>query len=606
MLTVAGMEFIPFRDVTPFSFAFGNLVVAWGLFRYHLFDIIPIARDIVVENMEDLVVVLDMQDRVVDINSAALEALQMDSLQVLGQPAATIFAPWPELVEKFFEPENINTEISLSESDEINPFEIKSTILRDKKNRFTGRVFVARDVTERVNLQIKLEKLNYELEERVRERTKELQGSEERLRAIVDSAPFGAHLYQLEADERLVFIGANHSADDILQVDHQQFIGKTIEEAFPPLAETDIPAAYRAVATSGERFEMDQVDYEDAGIRGAFEIHAFQTGENRMAVFFRDITERKRAEEALIESEERFSTLAAASFEGIVISDKGRVIDCNEQLATILGYEQSEIVGLEVNKFVAPESLGIVLEHIKSGSEEPYEHLSLRKDGTKFPVEIRAKSIPFKGRQVRVTAIWDITERKKAEHDLLEAYDTTLKGWAKALELRDKETQDHSQRVTELTVTLARAMGVAEKDLIHFRRGAILHDIGKMGIPDEILRKRGPLTETEKSVVRQHPIHGYELLSPIPYLDKALDIPYCHHERWDGTGYPRGLKGEEIPLAARVFTVIDVWDALLSERPYSKAWSKKDTIQYLKDESGKIFDPECISLFLELVEQGKI
>jgi PAS domain S-box-containing protein/putative nucleotidyltransferase with HDIG domain len=325
----------------------------------------------------------------------------------------------------------------------------------------------------------------------------------------------------------------------------------------------------------------------------------------RMAAV-RDITERKRAEEALIESEERFSTLAAASFEGIVISDKGRVIDCNEQLATMLGYEQSEMIGLEVNKFVAPESLAIVLKHIQSGSEEPYEHLSLRKDGTKFPVEIRAKSIPFKGRQVRVTAIWDITDRKQAEHDLLEAYDTTLKGWAKALELRDKETEDHSQRVTELTVTLAQAMGVAEKDLIHFRRGAILHDIGKMGIPDEILRKRGPLTVSEKNVVKQHPLHGLELLSPISFLEKALDIPYCHHERWDGTGYPRGLRGEEIPISARIFTVIDVWDALLSDRPYSKAWPKEKAIQYLKDESGKIFDPDCVSVFLELVEQGKI
>ena len=188
----------------------------------------------------------------------------------------------------------------------------------------------------------------------------------------------------------------------------------------------------------------------------------------------------------------------------------------------------------------------------------------------------------------------------------MEAYDTTLEGWAKALELRDKETEDHSRRVTKLTEILAQAMGFDEKDLIHIRRGAILHDIGKMGIPDEILRKRGPLTVSEKNVVKQHPLHGLELLSPITFLEKALDIPYCHHERWDGTGYPRGLRGEEIPTAARIFTVIDVWDALLSDRPYSKAWPKEKAIRYLKDESGKIFDPDCISVFLELVEQGKI
>jgi len=203
-------------------------------------------------------------------------------------------------------------------------------------------------------------------------------------------------------------------------------------------------------------------------------------------------------------------------------------------------------------------------------------------------------------------AIANLLERKRAEESLLKAYDTTLEGWAKALELRDKETEDHSRRVTELTVILAQAMGIEGDELIHIRRGAILHDIGKMAIPDEILRKRGTLTDAERKVVEQHPIRSYELLSSIAFLEKAIEIPYCHHEHWDGSGYPRGLKGEEIPLAARIFTVVDVWDALLSDRPYSKAWTREKAIQYLKDESGKIFDPECDSVFLELVEQGKI
>ena len=127
-----------------------------------------------------------------------------------------------------------------------------------------------------------------------------------------------------------------------------------------------------------------------------------------------------------------------------------------------------------------------------------------------------------------------------------------------------------------------------------------------MGIPDEILRKRGTLTISERKVIEQHPVYSYELLSRIPYLEKALDIPYCHHEHWDGGGYPRGLKGNEIPLAARIFSVIDVWDAVQSERPYNHAWSKEKAIQYLKDESGKYFDPECVSVFLEMVEQGKL
>ena len=172
--------------------------------------------------------------------------------------------------------------------------------------------------------------------------------------------------------------------------------------------------------------------------------------------------------------------------------------------------------------------------------------------------------------------------------------------------MRDKETKDHSQRVTDMTIKLAQAMGIAEEDLIHIRRGAILHDIGKMGIPDEILRKRGELTIAERNIVEQHPNYSYELLSQISFLEKALDIPYCHHEHWDGSGYPRGLKGEIIPLAARIFAVVDVWDAVQSDRPCNKAWPREKAIQYLKAESGKYFDPECVPVFLGLVEQGKI
>ena len=197
-------------------------------------------------------------------------------------------------------------------------------------------------------------------------------------------------------------------------------------------------------------------------------------------------------------------------------------------------------------------------------------------------------------------------ERKRAEENLADAYDTTLEGWARALELRDKETEGHSRRVTEATITVARVMGMSEEDLVHVRRGSILHDIGKMGIPDEILRKRGPLTKDERSVVLKHPITAYNLLKPIAYLEKALDIPYCHHEKWDGSGYPRGLKGGEIPLSARIFAVADVWDALSSDRPYRKAWTKDQVTQYLINEAGKHFDPYVVNQFLALVEKGEI
>ncbi|WCM39369.1 PAS domain S-box protein [Thermus antranikianii] len=192
-------------------------------------------------------------------------------------------------------------------------------------------------------------------------------------------------------------------------------------------------------------------------------------------------------------------------------------------------------------------------------------------------------------------------ELLKSQRELEAAYDLTLWGWAKAVELRDQETAGHTERVTELTLRLARALGVPEEDLEHIRRGAILHDVGKIGIPDSILLKPGPLTEEEWAVMKKHPVYAYEWLSGIPFLKKALEIPYCHHERWDGSGYPRGLKGLEIPLSARIFAVVDVYDALTSDRPYRKAWPREKALAYIQEQAGKQFDPEVVEAFLRLV-----
>jgi len=190
--------------------------------------------------------------------------------------------------------------------------------------------------------------------------------------------------------------------------------------------------------------------------------------------------------------------------------------------------------------------------------------------------------------------------------ELEQAYDATLDGWSHALDLRDRETVGHTRRVAEMAARLARKLGCNEEEIIQIRRGGLLHDIGKMGIPDSILLKPDVLTSEEQEIMRKHPIYAYNMLSQIKYLQPALDIPYCHHERWDGTGYPRGLKGKEIPLAARIFSVVDVWDALRSDRPYRKAWNKKKVLQHLRQGSGKHFDPEIVSVFLSLVEEGKI
>jgi len=233
------------------------------------------------------------------------------------------------------------------------------------------------------------------------------------------------------------------------------------------------------------------------------------------------------------------------------------------------------------------------LQGIEAGADEfvskPFDRTELR---------MRIRTI------IRLNRYHQLLEERAnlqhAHNELALAYDDTLKGWSLALELRDNEIQGHSKRVTHLTISLARKLGFPEDNLIHIRRGALLHDIGKMGIPDSILHKPGPLSDEEWTVMRKHPVYAYELLGPIAYLRPALEIPYCHHELWDGSGYPQGLQGEQIPKAARIFTVIDVWDALRSNRPYRGPWPESKVLTYLQEKSGTHFDPQIVSTFLTI------
>ncbi|OGO38975.1 MAG: hypothetical protein A2Z03_03785 [Chloroflexi bacterium RBG_16_56_8] len=190
----------------------------------------------------------------------------------------------------------------------------------------------------------------------------------------------------------------------------------------------------------------------------------------------------------------------------------------------------------------------------------------------------------------------------KTISNLALAHDETIQGWAAALEIRDAETMGHSQRVVELTLSLAKKLGLRGAELFHLRRGVLLHDIGKIGVPDAILHKAGDLSEDEWEVMRKHPEFARDYLSKVSHLAQALELPYAHHEKWDGTGYPRGLKGEEIPLAARIFAVVDVWDALTSSRPYRKARSKEEALAYIQEQAGSHFDPVIAASFVELIK----
>jgi HD-GYP domain-containing protein (c-di-GMP phosphodiesterase class II) len=192
------------------------------------------------------------------------------------------------------------------------------------------------------------------------------------------------------------------------------------------------------------------------------------------------------------------------------------------------------------------------------------------------------------------------------EQEVLFSYNKIIEGWRRALEMRDMDTASHSARVVELAARLAQATGLPEQQMIHFRNGAYLHDIGKIGVPDRVLLKPGPLNDEEWQMMRRHPELAHEMLVTIPYFQPALDIPRYHHEHWDGTGYPDHLQGEQIPLAARIFAIVDVWDALNSQRPYRNAWPEREVRAYIEAQAGKQFDPRLVEAFMKLVSEREL
>jgi PAS domain S-box-containing protein len=489
LFTLTDIQITPQRDVTPFALAIGNLIIAWGLFRYGLFDIAPIAREQIVENMRDPIVVLDPLNRIVDMNRAAVTLIGKTSSGMIGRSSSAAFAEWPFVVELLNDPAEQRKEISVTSAGRTLFFDISISHIIDNSRELIGRIVVARDITELKTLQISYQTLSEELEQRVRQRTEELRNSAERYRAVVEN--------------------------------QTEFIVRWK----PDGTRTFVNEAY---------CRYWNLSYEQAlAVNFLFHI----------------------AEEDRPDVEEKIARLHS----GTVSAET------------------------EIHRVIKPDGTIAWQEWTDQGIRDEWGKL------------IEVQSV---GR--------DITERKRAEEDLVEAYETTLEGWARALELRDKETEGHSRRVTKTTLIVARAMGCTEEELTHIRRGSILHDIGKMGIPDDILRKNGSLNEEERMIVEQHPETAHNLLKGIPFLGKALEIPCHHHEKWDGSGYPRGLKGNEIPLSARIFAVVDVWDALSTDRPYRKAWSREKVMQYLVDQSEKQFDPKVVQVFLQLLLEGKI
>ena len=501
--------------------------------------------------------------------------------------------------------------------------------------------------------------LSWSLSQQVEKRTRELKQSEEKYRLLVENASEGV---VVSCGDELVF--ANRAAAAITGYPLEELIGIKIAQLVHPddllmvmdryqrrLRGEDVPAYYAFRLINRER----QVRW--------IQVHAVVIewdGKPATLDMFVDISEQRRAEEQIQQQLRHMAALRAVDMAITASLDLTTTLRVVLEQATVqLGADAASILLLESESQELTYAAGqgfrrgldyglrirlgegfagqaalkrrtVRVANLNGGGDYLWTPERIREEGF---VSYLALPLISKDQVKGVLEIfhrmtWDVDPAwmnfvealadqaaiaidnaqllknlKTANQDLILAYDDTITGWARALEMRDGNTEGHSQRVAELAVELAAAMGLRGETLTHIRRGAILHDIGKMAIPDSILKKSSGLTDEEWQVMKMHPVYSYNLLSQIEFLRPALDIPYAHHERWDGSGYPRGLRGEEIPLAARIFAVVDVWDALTDDRMYRPAWKAEEALDYIRSLSGSQFDPRVVEAFCALMEE---
>ncbi len=434
------------------------------------------------------------------------------------------------------------------------------------------------------------------------------------LKTIIDSSKAVVYLKDPEGRYRLI----NRQWADLFGVTQESMVGKTDHDVFP----ADIADGFRVndlkILAGGKAVELEELAPHPDGLHTYLSIKvpllAADGVPYALCGISTDITERKQMEEALRLSEEQFRGAFDAAAIGMALADpEGYWLRVNPALCEIVGLTEADLLRSTIDALIHPDDVENAVNLMgralagEIGSFQT-EQRFIHQNGKILWIRLSMSVVRnLAGRTLHfVTQMEDITRRKQAEElagglfaELQEAYDATIAGWARALDLRDHETEGHSRRVTEVTLRLARAMGIPDAELVQIRRGAFLHDIGKMGVPDAILLKPGDLTAEEWPIMRQHPTLAAAMLEPIAFLRPALDIPYCHHERWDGTGYPRGLIGEQIPLAARIFAVVDIWDALRHDRPYRSAWPEEAVRAHLRSLAGTHLDPTVVAAFLD-------
>jgi HD-GYP domain-containing protein (c-di-GMP phosphodiesterase class II) len=476
------------------------------------------------------------------------------------------------------------------------------------------------------------------------------------LQAVITAFP----ILLLEIDEGGIILSYKSDSPSLFYIHPESFLNRHLSSFFPDQTENELEEVFLAIQQNRQppyiTYSMQLEDGEHW-----FEARFIVSGGNRSVVIIQDITRFKASEAKIQKQLDQMSALQV--IDHAITSSVDLNLTLSILLTKLIDHLQIDAASIllwndDIKKLEYAAGLGFrtsALSHTKLSLGEGYagiaaleqrviHKVNLSNQATDF---LRSPSFGQEGfvsyygipliAKGQVQGVLEIFKRslinpnpdwlmflemlggqaaiaidnaslfsnlQRSNTEITSAYDATIEGWSRALDMRDHETEGHTQRVVRLTIQLAKQLQIPSKNLIHLRRGAALHDIGKMGIPDRILHKPGPLTEEEWNIMRQHPNYAYELLSPIEYLRPAMEIPCQHHERWDGSGYPSGLKGDEIPLPARLFAVVDVFDALVSDRPYRSAWPKQAALDYIREGKGILFDPTITVPFIKLVKEN--
>ena len=557
---------------------------------------------------------IDKEGRTTFVNPAAARMLGWDASELIGKPMHALLhhthpdgMPFPREDCPIHDSlqgggvHHVEDELFWRQDGSSVAVEYISTPLHED-GQIVGAVVTFQDITKRKQEQASLAE------------------SEQRYRSLVDHSPEAIIVY---TDSRIVYL--NTAAVTLFAAANPgELLGRSVFDFVHP----DYHALARERAQRSQEegtasaLALQQYIRLDGRVIDVESVSTGITYQGKPAgqVLIRDITERRRAEEQVRATNDMRQLIIDNIPQFIFWKDKDSVyLGCNQNFAQGAGLRSSEEVIGKTDydlAWKAEEADGYrAMDRAVMQAGTPQLHiLETQQQADGRDKWIETNKIPLRDAQGRIMGILgtfqDVTDRKRAEEqiralnaELFQAYDATIEGWSRALDYRDHETEGHSRRVTELTLRLARAFGVGEDDLVHVQRGALLHDIGKMAVPDRVLLKPGPLDAGEWELMRRHPAYAQEMLGPIAFLRPALDIPFCHHEKWDGEGYPRGLAGDDIPLAARLFAVVDVWDALRSDRPYRRAWERDRVLDHIRDLSGTHFDPQVVAAFLDLMAE---